>query len=558
MTSTRRIGAGALAMLLAVLLTSCAGLPVSGPVNAGQKITDEEAETVPVFLPDAPAEDATPQQIVEGFIAAGSGATGNWATAQLYLAPEFREEWNPRATVSVYAAGTQSLVADSDTDFTLSVSPVATVDETGELSTGAGGEISLTYSLAQQTDGQWRITSAPQGIVLDRNRFGQVFGSYSLQFFDPTWTYLVPDVRWFPRQYASTSIAAALVNGGPSPWLLDAVATAFSDGAQLAQLSVPVRSGQVASVSLQEGARTLDATALNRMQTQLVASLSQAGITEVDMFVDEQLLPAEPVAVRLTRIDAPPLVRTEDAFGFLSGSSVEAIPGLSDAILQVDAADIEVDADRASAAVRDAAGAVWRVSSSGARVRLDGRVGLVAPSVDPFGFVWSVPQASPSAVTVFAPDGTQIDVANAWPGVVEVLAQRVSRDGTRVAAIVRDGSGYAVWVAGIVRDRDSTPTGLGERKVLALLPGVGTALTWADPSTVAVITADDGDPFLRLQSVGGFDSSQAAPAGVTTVAPSGGIRLRDATGELYAQRGVNWQHLASGIRVLAIQQGTPR
>jgi len=557
MISTRLIGAVGVAVL-ATLLTACAGLPTSGPVNAGQAVTDEDAVSVPVFLPDAPAEDATPQQIVEGFIAAGSGATGNWATAQLYLAPEFKDDWNPRATVSVYSAGAQSLVADSDTEFTLSISPVATVDETGELSIGAGGEISLQYSLAQQSDGQWRITQAPQGIVLDRNRFGQVFGSYSLQFFDPTWTYLVPDVRWFPRQYASTSIAAALVNGGPSPWLDGSVATAFTDGAQLAQLSVPVRSGQVASVSLQEGARALDTTALDRMQTQLVASLSQAGITEVDMFVDEQLLPAEPVAVRLTRVDAPPLVRTDDAFGFVSGSSVEAIPGLSDAILQVEATDIEVDADRATAAVRDAAGAVWRVTSAGARVRLDGRNGLVAPSVDPFGFIWTVPQSTPSAVAAYAADGTTIDVASAWPGVLEVLAQRVSRDGTRVAAIVRDGSGYAVWVAGIVRDRNDVPTALGERKVLALLPGAATALTWVDPSTVAVVTAEDGDPYLYSQAVGGFGTSQSAPADVTTAAPSSGLRLRDAAGELYTQRGANWQHLASGIRVLAVQQGTPR
>lgn len=558
MTTTRRIGTAALAALIAILLAACAGLPTSGPVNAGQAISDDGAESVPVYLPDAPAQDATPQQIVEGFIAAGSGASGNWAVAQMFLAPDFRAEWNPRASVTVYAQGAQRLEEDSDTEFTLSISPLATVDDTGELTAGSSGEITLQYSLAQQSDGQWRITQAPAGIVLDRNRFVQVFGSYPLQFFDPTYTYLVPDLRWFPRQYASTSIAAALVDGGPSPWLRESVATAFTDGAQLAQPSVPVTSGQVASVSLQEGARALDATALNRMQTQLTYSLAQAGINEVDMFVDEQLLPADLVAVRLTRVDAPPLVRTDVAFGFLSGSSVEAIPGLSEAILQMDATDIEVDADRAQAAVRDAAGAVWRATDQNERVRLDGRAGLIAPSVDPFGYIWSVPAASPSALAAFDPDGARIDVAGAWPGVLEILDQRVSRDGTRVAAIVRDGSGYALWVAGITRDRNNAPTGLGEKKVLAFLPGAANALTWVDPSTVAVVTADDGEPALYSQEVGGFGTAQGAPANVTTAAPSGGIRLRDAGGELYTQRGVNWQHLASGIRVLAIQQGTPR
>ena len=70
---------------------------------------------------------------------------------------------------------------------------------------------------------------APDGVVLDRNRFERVYSSYDLQFFDPSWTYLVPDTRWFPMQYAATSIAEALVNGGPSTWLEGAVSTAFVD-----------------------------------------------------------------------------------------------------------------------------------------------------------------------------------------------------------------------------------------------------------------------------------------------------------------------------------------
>lgn len=562
MSALRRWGAAVVAATLATLLVACGGLPTSGPVNAGQAIPDDTSNNDVVFIPDGPAKDATPEQIVQGFIAAGSGPTTNWATARLFLAPDLADEWDPRETVTVYSPGERNLQQVSDTQFMLSVAPVATVDSIGELTTGgASGDISLQYSLAQQPDGQWRITQAPPGIVLDRNRFQQVFGKYLLQFFDPTWTYLVPDERWFPRLYAPTSIASALVNGGPSPWLVDSVATAFVDGARLAQPSVPVRSGKAASVSLQEGARSLDATALDRMQTQLFASLQQAGIDEVDMYVDEQLLAANTVTTRQTRVDGRPLVRTADAFGFVSGAAVESIPGLSDAILQVDAADIEVDADRASSAVRDTLGAVWRVTADDTRTRLDARPGLIAPSIDPLGYVWSVPQASPSAVWAFAADGTRIDVQNAWGGVSEIVDQRVSRDGTRIAAIVRDGGGYALWVAGIVRDRSGVPTGFGERRVLALLPAGGTALTWADASTVSLITAEDGDPILLSQEVGGFDETQGAPTGITTAAggtQSGGIRLRDAAGELYTPRGANWQHLASGVDVLAIQQGMPR
>ena len=549
------------AAALAVTLAGCGALPTSGPVNAGPPIADDSAAGDLVFLPDAPAKDATPQQIVEGFIAAGSGPRDNWATAHLYLAPEFSSEWDPREGVTVYDPGERTLTETAENEFVLSLTPSAYVDATGEMSaTGESTGLVLSFQLAQQADGQWRITQAPQGIILDRNRFVTVFGSYSLQFFDPTWTYLVPDERWFPRQYAATRIAAELVNGGPSPWLVGAVATAFTDAARLATLSVPQQLG-VAAVSLQEGARSLDRTTLDRMQTQLEASLTQARVDQVDMVVDGQVLTAEALTPRLTRVDTNPLVRTADDFGFLAGGAVVEIPGLSKSILVLEATDIEVDADRTLAAVRDANGTVLRVDADGAD-RVDQRPGLLPPSIDPVGYVWSVPQSSPGAVFAFGPDAAQVAIASAWPGASQILAQRVSRDGTRLAAVVRDGDRYVLWVAGILRDRAQAPTGLGEKKVLAILPGPSTALTWTGSNDLALTTTLQGDARLLTQEVGGFSSvSQRVVANVTTVAggaQSGGIRVRDAAGELYAPRGSNWQQLASGILVLAVQQGAPR
>ncbi|MEZ5187546.1 MAG: LpqB family beta-propeller domain-containing protein [Microbacterium sp.] len=547
-----------------VALTACGSLPTSGPVNAGKPIPDTDSNGSVVFLPDGPSKDATPQQIVEGFIAAGSGPSDNWGTAREFLTPEVKSTWNPRAGVTVYRPGERTLRQVAEGEYTLSVTPAATIDATGELTvSGDSGDISLSFTLAPQQDGQWRITQAPDGIVLDRSRFEAVYASYSLQFFDPTWTYLVPDQRWFPTQYAATSIAEALVDGGPSAWLEGSVSTAFVDGARLAQVAVPVRSN-VASVSLQPGARSLGRDVLDRMQTQLQTSLAPVA-DQVDMLVDEQPLTASAVSVRSTRIDSRPLVRTAEAFGFASGasgSSIEEIPGLSDALLPISALDIEVNADRTEAAVRDTAGAVSMVGSDGAVTRLDTRPALIAPSIDPRGYVWSVPENAPGAVLAFGTDGTKADVKDAWPAAAQITAQRVSRDGTRVAAVVRDGERSVLWVAGILRDRDGAPTGLGAIRVLGVLPGPATALTWIDGSTLAAVTVDQGDQYLYTQEVGGFGATQRTPDAATTVAggvQSGGLRLRDANGQLYAQQGsTNWQNIAAGIVVLAIQQGSPR
>jgi len=563
----RALAAAATTVLVAAVLTACAGLPTSGPVNAGVVINDDGASGDVVFIPKGPVDDATPQQIVEGFIAAGSGPGpgANWATAREFLAPEFRDQWKPSG-VTVYSPGQRRIEEISESQFQLSVTPVATVDAAGELLTADSGEIPLDFTLAQQDDGQWRITQAPNGIVLDETRFKTVFNTYSLMYFDSTWTYLVPDDRWFPRVNAATSIAQALVNGSPSPWLEGAVSTAFTDDARLALAAVPVDADNVARVSLEEGARGLDQTVLNRMQTQLTRSLATAGIQGVDMVVDAQTLPAETVSWRPTTVDSRPLVRTGDAFGFASGTSagagasIEPIAALSDAMLTVDATDIEVNADRTAAAVRDAAGAVLAVNADDTVATLDRRTGLVAPSIDPFGFVWSVPAASPTAVVAFSEEGTQTEIAGAWPGAVQIVAQRVSRDGTRIAAVVRDGSRYALWVAGILRDREHAPTALGAPKVLATLAGVPSALAWLDAGTLAVLESDDAEAVLYTHEIGAFGEASRGPAGATTVAgglPSG-VRVRAADGELYAQRGANWQHLASGIEVLAVQQGSPR
>ncbi|HYP72693.1 MAG TPA: LpqB family beta-propeller domain-containing protein, partial [Microbacterium sp.] len=438
MRASRRLAFLGAVLALAVALTACGGLPTSGPVNAGRPVSDDESGGEVVFLPDGPAPDATPQQIVEGFIAAGSGPRGNWETAKEFLAPEFTT-WDPGASVTIYAPGDRGLEEVSESEFVLSVTPLATVDAAGELSTpGEPGEIALGFTLAEQSDGQWRITKAPDGIVLDRSLFSAVFSAYALQFFDPTWTYLVPDERWFPRLYARTNIAEALVNGGPSPWLAASVATAFTDGARLAVATVPL-SADVAQVSLEEGARQLDGAILDRMQTQLEASLATANVDAVDMLVDGQLLAAEAVPVQTTRVDARPLVRTADAFGFASGTTVEEIAGLSEVIVQVDATDIEVNASRTAAAVRQTNGAVVRVSGDGGIDPVDDRAGLVAPSIDPFDYLWTVPSATPGAVVATGADGAAIDIPDAWTGAVQVLAKRVSRDGTRLAAVVRAG-----------------------------------------------------------------------------------------------------------------------
>lgn len=559
MSLRRRRGiAAVIAAVAALALTACAGLPVSGPVKLGRIVADAAEDPAVFFNPDDPTPGMSPQQVVDGFIAAATGPRNDWGTAQLFLTADFAERWQPTAGVTVYGPDQRTMTEPAEGEVSVEIVPEASVDATGSYSVVDAGPTTLTYRL-EQVDGEWRIDDAPDGIVLDRNRFASVFRAYSLMYFDPSWSYLVPDQRWFAVENAPTRITEALVGGRPSAWLADSVVTAFTENAGLVGPSVPVRS-QIAQVALRTPARDLDDLTLDRMQAQLERSLATARVQGVQMLVDGQPLEATAVSVRSTRIESRSLVLSAGAFGFLSGAELEMIPGLSAAVADSGAVAAEVDAQRVDAAVLTADGEVRRVRSDGSSQSLDNRPGLVDPTSDPREFIYSVPAGAPSALWAFGADGSRYEVAGAWPGATRIFGMRVSRDGTRIAAVVRDGTQPTVMVAGIVRDQNGTPVRLSDPLALGTLPGDGLGLAWLDDASLAVL-ADAGDQQVVIeQPVGGPATATRAPENAVAIAggnESGTVRVLDADGALFGQRGAAWSPIASDVTFVAIQKGSP-
>lgn len=551
----------AVAVLTALVLSACAGLPTSGPVNPG--IPPGAEPDVPdfSFLPDRPQPGATPEEIVQGFLRAGSGPgpDAEWERARLFLAPAIRDTWKPDASVTITLPGDSEISSPTQNSVGVSVATVATVDATGAYEPAEeGSTTSMSFRLEQQDDGEWRISEAPDGIVLDRDTFPSVFHRYELTYFDPTWQFLVPDVRWFPTHNAATRIATALVNGSPSPWLVGAVADPFPENVTITP-SVPTDAG-VARVELSANAVAIAPATLNRMQTSLEASLATAGATEVEMFVGTTPLTAEPVQTRSTRVSGAPLVVVDPGFGFLAGDELTPIPGISEAMSTLSPASIQMDPERDAAAVRLTDGSVVRVESSGAVTPVDTRAGLVDPTIDPFGYIWSVPVEQPAALQASSVDSV-FTVSAAFASATQVHAMAVSRDGTRLAAVVSSGARTAVWVAGIVRNEDGDPEGLAEPVALGAVPGAAIGLTWADEVTVGVLARATDGPTVVEQLVGGPAAAAAAPGGATSIAgaqPTSSIRLLADDGRLYATRGTNWTQTAVDVRVLATQQGVPQ
>ena len=558
-------GRGVLTSMVTALLTAaalalagCSGLPTAGPVNPGLPADAEAGNPDFAFQPDSPQPGASPDEIVDGFIRAGTGpgADGNWTVAKEYLAPD--TDWDPRAGVTIDRPGERVFSAPSEGEVVLTLTPVGNVDDIGAYAQAEERSTTVPFQLALQEDGEWRITEAPNGLILDTSQFSTVFRRASLMYFDPTGQFLVPDVRWVPAINAATYVTDALVEGPPAPWLAASVVTAFPESVSL-RPSVPVDDG-VAQVALGSSAIELSADTLSRMQAQLTATLRTVGVSSVAMSAGTAPLDVEPASTRSTRVNTLPLVLTAEGFGFLSGEQLEPIEGLSTVLLTVDPVAIQVSPDRDFAAVRLSSGAVARVEADGDVLEFDPRPGLIDPTVDPFGYSWSVPRDAPSALAAFAPGSEQIPIAGAWPEVTQVTAMSLSRDGTRLAAVVVAGGRTAVWVSGVVRDAEGVPSALSEpSRVLANLPAAGIALAWLDDTTVAVLTGFGADSEVVELLVGGPTATTDAPSDSAQVAGAqGAMRVKDPSGALYSKRGATWPQTASGIIVLATQQGSPR
>jgi hypothetical protein len=192
---------------------------------------------------------------------------------------------------------------------------------------------------------------------------------------------------------------------------------------------------------------------------------------------------------------------------------------------------------------------------------VDERANLIAPALDNFGYVWTVPSDRPGDVHAIAADGTQTPVVTSWPEASQIVSLQVSRDGTRVLALLRSGGQNRLLVAGIERNNANLPLTLGEPVELTIGSGTAIGATWVDSVSVASVTAGEGDERTVVQQAVRGQSEQL-PSSEGAVAVAGGntarqLRTLDADGRLSIFQGSSWQQVADGIRFVATQMGSP-
>jgi Lipoprotein LpqB beta-propeller domain/Sporulation and spore germination len=540
---------------LSLALTSCGGIPTSGPVNAGDPISDDANVNVAYRLL-GPSKNATQQDILLGFVQAAVSADEDYAKARQFLSAGFSNTWKPN-TVTQIRSGLGTTTRQSDSTLNYSISSSAFVDSAGRYFEAAPATQQLSFGFAKDSDGQWRISSAPPGIVLSQESFDTTFEQHALYFLDPSNNYLVPDVRWFPKTaLVSTKIVTALL-AGQADWLQQGVThSEFPNGTALGS-SVNIESG-TAKVDLTEEALSASPEQRDLMRQQLTSSL---GVSNVIMTVNN-------VAIDVSGSDANKavsdpgdssalLVRRDASFGFLADdNSITPIPKLSEKIVKLDPSAVTLSRTKVSAAALTKDG-VYIVRTAEAQPRLlDRRSGLIAPSMDPFGIVWSVPAKHPGQLTAFESDGTGHRISAALPGGAHVHSFALARDGSRIFLLLSTNIGPQLIVYGVIR-QDGIPVSLGEPNPLRVTSAEPVSATWVDDRTIAMIGKGGDQDTVTVFEVGGEQTSIGRVVGATQVVGGGGVsglRVVNSNGSIYRSRGTGWQDIGVKVSFVATQQ----
>ena len=561
-----RILTGVLAALLLTTLAACASIPETGPVRQGAPIAQVNDPLNLDFNPSPPESGASQQRIVQGFIDAASSPKNGFQIAREYLTSTMSASWNPDESVTV-DDGRSRTFENSGNQWTLDVTPVANVDSGGAyhpVATNAtNAPVTLGYQLRKE-DGEWRIAVAPNGVVIDDPTFRAVYSQQTIYFYSPDFRYVVPDARWFPARVASAATRATkAVLAGPSKWLAGAVSSAFPQGTELSVPAVTTEGGE-AKVDLSSEAGRADSLTMQRMQLQLELSLGTLA-QSVQLSIEGSVQQVSPLSaanspIQDPPVDSHPIVYRSGAFGLLSGTTVTDLSGLSDRIVALQPAAVALDAARDQAAVLSQQ-SVYFVRKGAEAIKVDSRPELIAPAIDNEGWLWSVPASAPGALQVYGQDGAAHPVKTDWPAATRIVSFAVSRDGTRLVAVIQSGASYSLVAVGITRGDNGLPTALGEPLELALGPGTPQSVAWTGELGIVVLSAtSDGGSSIAEQSIGGQLTSAAGPGGGVTIVGAGGLSrylVLTSDGSLQAPTGTGWQAQADKIGAVAVQLGQP-
>lgn len=217
----RRTAVAVLAMLVAVMLAGCAGIPASSPPQAIGTVDRPAPSNLP-----KPTPGMDPDVLLREFLKATADPANRHLAARQFLTQSASSSWDDAGSsllidhvVFVETRAAERVSATMRADLLGSLSDMG-VFETAEGVLADPGAIELV-----KTSGGWRIDRLPNGVFLDWQQFQATYKRNTLYFADPTGRTVVPDPRYVDVS-DSDQLATELVSkllAGPRPDMVHTV-----------------------------------------------------------------------------------------------------------------------------------------------------------------------------------------------------------------------------------------------------------------------------------------------------------------------------------------------
>ncbi|MCY7395835.1 MAG: LpqB family beta-propeller domain-containing protein [Nocardioides sp.] len=513
--------AGAGALLAGCLLSGCLSLPEVGPVvEAGT--ADEDVDLSPMYIdPLPPRTGDSPAQVVKGFLDAMLATPQQTTVAREFLSSRSRDSWNPQQTITFAAADPPS----GNSQVAVDVTDAHLIDARGAWQ-GDLGDRTFEFGMVREA-GEYRIATPPDALIVPERWYEPRFRQVSLYFFDPTGTILVPEPAFVPvgEQLAST-LVRGLIEGPPG--VGGGLATSFFPPGLTAGLSVPVSSDGVADIALSGGTGPVTREQAELLLAQLTSTLRQdPAIGSVRLSIDGLPvgLPGSATEVGLDRGESfAPYVASSSRplYGLRDGVLVSGNPGTQQPVsgpfgttmLGVRSIAPDLVATTAAGISGDGTAVLLGpVRNDGPVTQVvSGATDLLVPTWDFSGRLWLVDRTAEGARILSRQGEVSREVV--VPGISggDVRRVLVSRDGSRLVAVVRAGGSDTVVVSRVLHDEAG--------RVIAVTPAiriddeadVGVRirdLAWRTPTSLALLTSVTDD----LQRVRGLNVD-GAPGGL--------------------------------------------
>lgn len=529
-TVLHALGAAALLGLGA----GCARIPVDSGIDS-RTLTGSSHPGAPYVRALPPADGATAQEVLAGFVQAGVGSEDDFAVARAYLTEEASAGWDPEARITIYS-GSQELQVreESEGRLVLGLQAVAVVDARGVRSALAGPTPQELAVAVEEVEDQWRLSEVPDGIFLSEVAFETLYSPARLYFLDARERHLVPDHRWLPLRRGATAVLEGLA-AGPASFLEGAVGSQIPRGSGITDAEVASGADGTAQVEVPGVITGLAAEPRRLALSQLESSLrSLRSLSVVRLVQDgrELSLEEEGRVERALPGHRPIAAGPAGVISLADPGSADPPSQLVPDLAELEIASPAIAPDGGLAAARSLDGAQVLIASTDGSVPLREAAtgtGFVPPRIDGAGWVWASVGSSAGALLALSGKGAEHDakVDAPWLAGREVRALDIAADDTRMLVLSDEAGEGRLELCAVVRDAEGVPSALTEPILVRTFFADVRQVSWYDEGTVVVLGTDPGTGELRaqLQDLSGTIEPLPTP-------PPGTVRL---TGSVVAE-----------------------